>query len=121
MADKTETTQDPVTGAKTEHPAPEAHVSKEPAPTRSIRADGIKVSDTDTGIAGPTKEQQADADRREKLLAEPEDEHPTGKDAPTTDHIPHYGETHATPGVPYQENPLNPGMNPAILPGAPRQ
>lgn len=92
--------------------------SDSPIQPKVRRTDRNDVPATDNAPAGPTKEQEADAKRRDDLLEEPEDTHPEGDDAPTTDHIPAYGQTHATPGVPYQENPLNPGMNPTILPGA---
>lgn len=93
-----------------------AHDSGDTEPIGAIRGD-VRPVEVDETFTGTTKEKVADEKRRAALIEEPEDTHPTGKKAPTTDHIPNYGQTHATPGVPFSENPLNPGVNPAIIPG----
>lgn len=94
-----------------------AHDSGAKAPVGAVRGDVAPVI-TEQAALGTTAEKVKDEKRRADLIEEAEDEHPMGKDAPTTNHIPAYGQTHATPGVPYSENPLNPGVNPVILPGA---
>ncbi len=123
MADQTPThqTRPMETDSAKKTPEQASTASDKSLPPATVRNDVApsvtKTDKDDSNPLGETKEQKSEAKRRDALLKSPEDTHPEGKDAPTTDHIPHYNETHATPGVPYQENPLNPGMNPTILPG----
>jgi hypothetical protein len=90
--------------------------STTPVGPTSVRGDSAPTPALDREVVGPTKEQEADAKDRDELLEGKGTDSADDKDH-TTDHIPGYGQTHATPGIPYQENPLNPGMNPTILPG----
>ena len=91
--------------------------STTPKPASSVRGDAAPTPDLDREEAGPTKEQLADAKTADKIVASHSKAASQDDDKATTDHIPAYGQTHASRGVPFQENPLNPGFNPTILPG----
>jgi hypothetical protein len=101
----------------TEAKADKANDSGDKAPVGAVRGDVRPAAegDEDAAAVATTPEKEKDEKTRDKLIAKPGDSEDDAKH--TTDHIPAYNQTHATPGIPYSENPLNPGMNPVILPG----